>query len=390
MLIAVGNRILVYDATDGDLLHSLKGHRDYVYAVAYSRDGKRFASGGADKTIIIWTSKCEGILKYSHNDSIQCLAYNPVTQQLASATASDFGLWSPEQKSVQKFKVAAKVLSMAWTNDGQYLALGQMNGHISIRDKAGNEKVRIERAAPIWCLAWSPPTADKLDILAVGCWDQTLSFYLLSGAQHIKDRQLSYDPCALTYFVDGEYIVMGGSDRKISLYTRDGVFLKVIAEREDWIWSVKSRPKSKYVSVGCNDGAVSMYHTVFSTVHGLYQDRYAHRDTMTDVIIQHLITEQKVRIKTRDYVKKIAVYKSEATSEARLAVQLPDRVLVYETVNQEAYDMHYRLREKIAKKLEVGLDETAQQNKSSFSVQLLTFFSCFACISSCVSATSSW
>lgn len=60
------------------------------------------------QTIIIWTSKCEGILKYSHNDSIQSLAYNPVTQQLASATQSDFGLWSPEQKSVQKFKVAAK------------------------------------------------------------------------------------------------------------------------------------------------------------------------------------------------------------------------------------------------------------------------------------------
>jgi hypothetical protein len=53
--------------------------------------------------------QCEGILKYSHNDSIQCLAYNPITQQLASATATDFGLWSPEQKSVQKFKVSAKV-----------------------------------------------------------------------------------------------------------------------------------------------------------------------------------------------------------------------------------------------------------------------------------------
>ena len=39
------------------------------------------------------------------------------------------------------------------------------------------------------------------------------------------------------------------------------------------------------------------------------QDRYAYRDTMTDVIVQHLITEQKVRIKCRDYVKKIAVYK---------------------------------------------------------------------------------
>lgn len=177
LVIAVGNRVLVYDANDGDLVHSLKGHRDIVYAVAYSKDGKRFASGGADKQIIIWKSNCEGILKYSHNDSIQCLAYNPVTAQLASATATDFGLWSPEQKSVQKYKVSAKVICCSWTNEGQYLALGQMNGHISIRDRQGEEKVRIERNAPIWCLQWSPPRADNLDVLAVGCWDEV--FFIL-------------------------------------------------------------------------------------------------------------------------------------------------------------------------------------------------------------------
>jgi intraflagellar transport protein 122 len=45
---------------------------------------------------------------------------------------------------------------------------------------------------------------------------------------------------------------------------------------------------------------------------------------MTDVIIQHLITEQKVRIKCRDYVKKIAIFKD------RLAVQLPSKVVIYE------------------------------------------------------------
>lgn len=49
--------------------------------------------------------QAEGILKYTHNDAIQCMSYNPVTQQLASATASDVGLWSPEQKSVAKHKV---------------------------------------------------------------------------------------------------------------------------------------------------------------------------------------------------------------------------------------------------------------------------------------------
>ena len=114
LVAAVGSRVLVYDAINGDLLHSLKGHKDTLYCVAFSRDGKRFASGGADKTIIIWTSKAEGILKYSHNDSIQCLCYNSVTQQLASGTASDFGLWSPEQKSVAKHKVQSRVLCMSW------------------------------------------------------------------------------------------------------------------------------------------------------------------------------------------------------------------------------------------------------------------------------------
>jgi intraflagellar transport protein 122 len=106
MVVAVGNRILVYDANEGDLLHSLRGHKDTVYSVDYSKDGKRFASGGADKTVIIWTNKAEGILKYTHSDSVQRVAYNPCANVLASCTGVDFGLWSQEAKSVNKHKVS--------------------------------------------------------------------------------------------------------------------------------------------------------------------------------------------------------------------------------------------------------------------------------------------
>ena len=45
LIAAVANRVLVYDAAVGDMIHSLKGHKDVVYCVGYSRDGKRFASG---------------------------------------------------------------------------------------------------------------------------------------------------------------------------------------------------------------------------------------------------------------------------------------------------------------------------------------------------------
>lgn len=70
---------------------------------------------------------------------------------------------------------------------------------------------------------------------------------------------------------------------------------------------------------------------------------------MTDVIIQHLMTEQKVRIKCRDLIKKIAIYKH------RLAVQLPERVVIYELYSGDTNDMHYRVKEKITQRLECSL-----------------------------------
>ncbi len=104
--------------------------------------------------------------------------------------------------SVSKHKVSNKILCATWTNDGQYLALGMFNGVVSLRDKAGNEKVQIERGAPIWTLSFNP-SKEESEILAVGCWDQTLSFYQLSGAQQGKDKKLGFDPCCISYFSNG-------------------------------------------------------------------------------------------------------------------------------------------------------------------------------------------
>ncbi|XP_054992068.1 intraflagellar transport protein 122 homolog isoform X2 [Sorex araneus] len=353
LILAAGNRLLVYDTSDGTLLQPLKGHKDTVYCVAYAKDGKRFASGSADKSVIIWTSKLEGILKYTHNDSIQCVSYNPVTHQLASCSSSDFGLWSPEQKSVSKHKASSKITCCSWTNDGQYLALGMFNGVISIRNKNGEEKVKIERPggshSSIWSMSWNPSREERNDILAVADWGQKLSFYQLSGKQIGKDRPLNFDPCCISYFTKGEYILIGGSDKQVSLFTKDGVRLGTVGEQNSWVWTCKAKPDSNYVVVGCQDGTISFYQLILSTVHGLYKDRYAYRDSMTDVIVQHLITEQKVRIKCKELVKKIAIYKN------RLAIQLPEKILIYELYSDDSSDMHYRVKEKIVKKFECNL-----------------------------------
>jgi intraflagellar transport protein 122 len=72
---------------------------------------------------------------YRHGESIQCLAYNPQSQQLASCATNDFGFWAPEKKSVDKHKVPARVNVCAWTPDGLHLALGLNNGSVTIRNK---------------------------------------------------------------------------------------------------------------------------------------------------------------------------------------------------------------------------------------------------------------
>lgn len=65
LVVAAGLQVLIYSVEDGSLLNALKGHKDVVYCVRCTLDGKKLASGSADKTVIIWNAKYEGILKYS-------------------------------------------------------------------------------------------------------------------------------------------------------------------------------------------------------------------------------------------------------------------------------------------------------------------------------------
>ncbi|KAK6627629.1 hypothetical protein RUM44_010107 [Polyplax serrata] len=354
LIAAIGLKVFAYDAVEGNLLQALKGHKDNVYCVCYAKDGKKFASGSADKTVIIWTSKLEGVLKYTHNDAIQCLAYNPVTQVLASCAITDFGFWAGDQKSVQKHKSHARITSCSWTRDGLYLALGLASGAVSIRNKAGEEKGRIDRPGglqtPIWSLSWSPLRDDGHDVLCVADWGQMLSFYTLGGKLIEKEFNLGYDPLRVTYLNNGEYILVSGTGKVCNLHTKDGIKLGMVGQQQkSWIWCSASSPNDDYVAIGCQDGTLAYYQLSFNVVHGLYKERYAYRESMTDVIIQHLLTDQKVRIKCRDLIKKVAIYKD------RLAVQLPERVVIYELASGDSTSMHYKVKEKITFKLQCNL-----------------------------------
>ena len=98
------------------------------------------------------------------------------------------------------------------------LAIGLFGGDILIYDKAWSEKdlkITIKRTEPIWSLAWNPnPVPAKGDALnaqealSVACWDQTLSFYGINGQQIGKDKKLGFDPLCVSFFQNGEFMLV--------------------------------------------------------------------------------------------------------------------------------------------------------------------------------------
>ena len=65
-------------------------------------------------------------------------------------------------------------------------------------------------------------------------------------------------------------MVMSGSDKKVTLWNKEGVLLGTIAEMKSWVWATAVNPIDKSVFAGGNDGSVMLNTVEFLTVHGLF------------------------------------------------------------------------------------------------------------------------
>ena len=82
------------------------------------------------------------------------------------------------------------------------------------------------------------------------------------------------------------------------------------------------------------------------------------------------MTETRVKIRCRDYIKKIAIYKD------RLAVQLPEKIIIYAIQPDDPFDMKYKAHKMINKRIDCNnLFVTSQNLVLVFEkkIQLLAF-----------------
>jgi WD40 repeat protein len=83
-----GQNIAVWGTTDGKTKLLLTGHEGPVAAVAFSPDGKRIVSGGADRSIRVWDESNGAILAVlrDHSDYVNSVSFSPDGRSILSAS----------------------------------------------------------------------------------------------------------------------------------------------------------------------------------------------------------------------------------------------------------------------------------------------------------------
>ena len=149
----LGEGVRIWDTTTNKEVLKLKVGR--VHSVAYSPDGKYLAAGADSGQVWVWevpAGKELHSLK-GHTKSVFSVAFAPDGKRLASAGDTTVRLWDLESgKEAEQFKTevptgkkfAPWVHSVAFSRDGKWLASGNGDGTVDLREaKTGKRVHRI-------------------------------------------------------------------------------------------------------------------------------------------------------------------------------------------------------------------------------------------------------
>ncbi len=127
-----GSVIRIYSYKTGKLLKVLKSHRNVVYNLAFSSDGKYLISGSGDTTAKIWSVKQDFTLQETikfHTNDIYAVKIIKKEGNYFAVTAgldNQIALYSMHRKKIVKsYKLPYKL---------QYLANSNKNQHIAVCD----------------------------------------------------------------------------------------------------------------------------------------------------------------------------------------------------------------------------------------------------------------
>ena len=126
--------VRIWDSKTGELLQKLSGHSNWIFDLAFSPDGSKLASVGYDNLIYIWDTQTWKYTQFIQHQYALTAAFSKDGKVLfAGGRGPTLVVWDIETgEALQKLDLKSTILSMKLLPSGDQLAVGTMDGNITI------------------------------------------------------------------------------------------------------------------------------------------------------------------------------------------------------------------------------------------------------------------
>jgi WD40 repeat protein len=259
----------------------LRGHTGHVWSPVFSRDGRWLAAGGNDGAATVWDLVGGGapIVLRANGGGVSAVAVSPSGERVA-ATGDDglVHLWdrADPQRPVLLPLGGGPGYALAFSADGTHLAAGGADGEVRVwrGDGVGPPVVLRGHEGMIEQIAFSPDGQR----LASGSQDDTVRIWRTSGeGEPLVLRAGDGAVETVSFSPDGRRLASGhsGSDTIRVWNTIAGEFANPLElhGHDGPVWSVAFSPDGRRLASGSGDGTVRLWDPAYP---GTLQVLYGH------------------------------------------------------------------------------------------------------------------